>query len=192
LFGYSFVWHGQQEVRIPAKDLSLIFLAPSLSKALRDELQCLTCETSEAVPGIHRVTGLPFTTWIVETDVMADLGQPVLSLVSRVFLRDHERIIAELRNTGHAALLAYVLQQVQQFRTLGEDFAMQHTDTQYLGTLEEELLTAVLRAAPVEKRLEGLSPEERVRGLAPEDLAAGLTPEQATRLRELLERKLDE
>ena len=58
--------------RILAKDLSLIFLAPSLSKTLRDELQCLTCETSEAVPGIHRVTGLPFTTWIVETDVMAD------------------------------------------------------------------------------------------------------------------------
>ncbi len=78
---------------------------------------------------------------------------------------------------------------------------MQHTDTQYLGTLEEELLTAVLRAAPVEKRLEGLSAEDvlhgipvekRLEGLTPEDLAAGLTPEQATRLRELLERKLEE
>ena len=130
---------------------------------------------------------------------MAERGQPVFSLVSRVFLSEHERIISELRNAGHGALLAYVLQQIQQFRTLGEDFAMQHTDTQYLGPLEEELLTAVLQAAPVEKRLEGLSaeervrglaPEERVRGLAPEELAAGLTPEQAARLRELLERKL--
>ena len=68
-----------------------------------------------------------------------------------------------------------MLQQIQQFRTLGEDFAMQHTDTQYLGALEEELLTAVLQAAPVEKRLEGLSPEERVRGLSAEERVEGLS-----------------
>ena len=101
---------------------------------------------------------------------MAGRGQPVLSFVSRVFLSEHERIISELRNTGHAALLAYVLQQIPPFRTLGEDFAMQHTDTQYLGALEEELLTAVLQAAPLAKRLEGLSPEERVRGLRPKNV----------------------
>ena len=206
LFGYSFVWHGQQDVRIPARDVSLILLAPSLNEALRDELQCLICETSELEPGIHRVTGLPFTTWVVETDVMAERGQPVLSLVSRVFLGEHERIISELRNTGHGALLAYVLQQIQQFRRLGEDFAMQHTETQYLVPLEEELLTAVLQVAPVEKRLEGLSPEERgdVQGLSPEDRlrglsadelaaglteVAGLTEEQAAQLRKLLQRK---
>ena len=81
---------------------------------------------------------------------------------------------------------------------------MQHTDTQYLVPLEEELLTAVLQAAPVEKRLEGLSPEERVQGLSPEEVlrrfsaeelaaglteVAGLTEEQAAQLRKLLQRK---
>jgi hypothetical protein len=133
-----------------------------------------------------------------------------LSLVSGTFLRDHERIINELTNSGHASLLHYVLQQVQQFRRLGKDFAMQHTDTEYLDEVEEELQAAVLRSIPVEKRLQGLSPEDllpsipvekrlqglspedRVQGLSPEELAAGLSKEQAARLRELLERREDE
>ena len=101
------------------------------------------------------------------------------------------------------ALLYYMLQQVQQFRSLGEDFAMKHKDSEYLGEVEEELQTAVLEAIPAEKRLRGLLPEERcgllpvrglppearVRGLSPEELLGGLSEEQAARLRELLERR---
>ena len=104
------------------------------------------------------------------------------------------------------ALLYYMLQQVQQFRSLGEDFAMQHKDSEYLGEVEEELQTAVLEAIPAEKRLavaagrasarllpeerlRGLPPEARVRGLSPEELLGGLSEEQAARLRELLERR---
>jgi hypothetical protein len=104
------------------------------------------------------------------------------------------------------ALLYYMLQQVQQFRSLGEDFAMQHKDSEYLGEVDKELQTAVLEAIPAEKRLRGLLPEERlrgllpeervrglppearVRGLSPEELLGGLSEEQAARLRELLER----
>ena len=71
-----------------------------------------------------------------------------------------------------------MLQQIQQFRTLGEDFVMQHTDSEYLGQLTEELQAAVLQAIPVEKRLEGLSPEDRVQGLSPEDRVQGLSPEE--------------
>ena len=73
-----------------------------------------------------------------------------------------------------------MLQQIQQFRHLGEDFAMQHKDSEYLGELEEELQTAVLEAIPAERRLRGLSPEEVV---------ASLSEEQLARLRDLLERK---
>ncbi|NUQ62715.1 MAG: hypothetical protein HUU20_09510 [Pirellulales bacterium] len=100
-----------------------------------------------------------------------------------------------------------MLQQVHQFRSLGEDFAMQHKDSEYLGQMEEELLTTVLASIPAERRLRGLSPkerlqglapeerlqglapEERLRGLSPEELAAGLSDEQAVELRDLLERK---
>ena len=75
--------------------------------------------------------------------------------------------------------------------SLGEDFAMQHKDSEYLGELEEELQTAVLEAIPVEKRLQGLPAEEELRRFTPEELAAGLSEEQAARLRELLERRQD-
>jgi hypothetical protein len=86
------------------------------------------------------------------------------------------------------ALLYYMLQQVQLFRSLGEDFAMQHKDSEYLGEVEEELQTAVLEAIPLERRLRGLTPEELLRVLSPEEMVRGLSKEQAERLRELLER----
>jgi hypothetical protein len=84
-------------------------------------------------------------------------------------------------------LLCYTLQQIEQFRSLGEEFAMQHADTETMGELEEELQTAVLEAIPVERRLRGLSPEEVLRRFTPEQVAGGLSDEQAARLRELLE-----
>ena len=95
-------------------------------------------------------------------------------------------------------LLCYTLQQIEQFRSLGEEFAMQHADTEYMGELEEELQTAVLEAIPVERRLRGLPAEGRLRGLSPEEVlrrvtpeqvAGGLSDEQAARLRDLLERR---
>jgi hypothetical protein len=86
-------------------------------------------------------------------------------------------------------LLCYTLQQIEQFRSLGEEFAMQHADTETMGELEEELQTAVLEAIPVERRLRGLSPEEVLRRFTPEQVAGGLSDEQAARLRDLLERR---
>ena len=135
--------------------------------------------------------------WLVETDVMADCGQPILSLVSRVFLEEHERIIGELRATGHDLLLCYVLQQVARFRKMGKEFAMQHAGTEYLDEVEEELQT-IMDGMPVENRLRGLpteevlrryTPEEILRRFTPEELADGLSKEQAARLRELLDRR---
>ena len=95
-------------------------------------------------------------------------------------------------------LLCYTLQQIEQFRSLGEEFVMQHADTEYMGELEEELQTAVLEAIPVERRLRGLSPKdvlgrfsprEVLRRFTPEELAGGLSDVQAERLRELLGQK---
>jgi len=94
-------------------------------------------------------------------------------------------------------LLCYTLQQIEQFRSLGEEFVMQHADTEYLEEVEDEL-QKVLDTISVEKRLRGLPPEERLRGLSPEEVlrrftpeqvAGGLSDEQAARLWELLERR---
>ena len=87
----------------------------------------------------------------------------------------------QLTHTGHVDLLCYMLQQVQQFRRFGEDFAMQHKDSEYLGEVEAELRTAVLEAIPPEERLRGLPPEERLRGLPPEERLRGLPPEERLR-----------
>jgi hypothetical protein len=189
LAGCAFLWHSQQAERVPQADISLIVLAPSVNEAVRDELRCLGWQISHYEAGVHRISGGPFTMWLIETDVMAELGQPVFSLVSRVFLKEHERIIEQLTRTGHGMLLCYTLQQIEQFRSLGEEFAMQHADTEYMGELEEELQTAVLEAIPVERRLRGLSPEEVLRRFTPEQVAGGLSDEQAARLRDLLERR---
>ncbi len=64
-----------------------------------------------------------------------------------------------MTRTGHGLLLWYVLQQIEQFRKMGKEFAMQHADTEYMSDLEEELQTAVLETIPVEKRLRGVAPE---------------------------------
>jgi hypothetical protein len=181
LAGCAFLWHSQQAERVPQEDISLIVLAPSVNEAVRTELRCLGWQISEHEAGVHRITGVPFTMWLIETDVMAELGQPVLSLMSRVFLKEHERIIEQLTRTGHGMLLCYTLQQIEQFRSLGEEFAMQHADTEYMGELEEELQTAVLEKIPVERRLRGLAAEERLRGLPAEERLRGLPAEERLR-----------
>ena len=53
-----------------------MLLAPRLNQALRDQLKCLICPSSEREPEIHGVTGLPFTTWVVETDVWPGVANP--------------------------------------------------------------------------------------------------------------------
>jgi hypothetical protein len=217
LVGCAFLWHSQQDERIPQKELSLIVLAPTINRAFRDELRCLGWKIGKHQKGVYRITGGPFTTWLVETDVMAELGDPILSLVSRVFLKDHRRIMERLARIGRPAVLCYTLQQIEQFRKMGERFIMTHADTQYMTELEDELQIVLagisperrlrglppeermrglppeerLRGLPPEERLRGLPPEERLRGLTPEQLAGGLTDEQAARLRELLDRGRD-
>ena len=208
LAGCAYLWHGQLSEPVPHEEVSLIVLAPAVTAALRDELRLLGCEASQHEPGIFRVAGLPFTTWLVETDVMAERGQPILSLVSRVFLNDRRSIIEKLARGGHGALAhyRYMVQQVKRFRN-EENFAMQQVLSENLEQFDEELFAKMVEEASVEQRLRGLPPEERVRGLppeervrglpaearlrglSPEELAAALSDQDAARLRELLERK---
>ena len=200
LLGCAFLWHSQQTEMVPHEEVSLIVLAPTVSGPLREELMLLGCEASQHESGIFRVLGLPFPAWLVETDLMAERDQPILSLVSRVFLKDRERIIEKLAYTGHEALLRYMVQQIKQFGSR-EGLAMQQgvsDGVQEMRELGEELLDKILEGLPAERRLRGLPledvlralpPEKRLRGLSPEELVAGLTEEQASQLRELLEQR---
>jgi hypothetical protein len=86
-------------------------------------------------------------------------------------------------------------QQIQQFKRLGKEFAMQH-----LGSEDEmhQAMRDVLASMPVERRLEGLSaeqlwqalpPEERLKGLSPEERLQGLTPDELELLKQLLQQR---
>ena len=104
LVGCAFLWHSQENESIPHEEVSLVVLAPSVSQALRKDLRLYGLEVSQQEAGIIRVTGLPFTTWLVETDVMAERREAVLSLVSRVFLKDGRGIIKGLVKSGTGVL----------------------------------------------------------------------------------------
>ncbi len=188
LAGCSFLWHSQESEPIPHDEVSLIVLAPTVSSAFREELRLLGLEASRHEPGIFRVAGLPFAAWLVETDVMAERGQAVLSLVSRVFLNDRRGIIERLGRDGHGRLVSYASQQIHQFRK-SKDFAVHYADTEKLVELDEDVLAEILQWLPAEERVRGLPPEERLRGLSPEERLAGLSDEDVKRLRELLERR---
>ena len=55
---------------------------------------------------------------------------------------------------------------------------MQHSDTEFLGQLEDELMTAILKELPAERRLAGLTPEQRLAGLSPDELLKRLSIEE--------------
>ena len=165
LVGCCYLWHSQQSERHARGDISLIVVAPAVNAALRDELRLLGCEIAEHEPGIFRVTGLPFAAWIVETDAMAQRGQPILSLVSRDFLNDRKGIIEKLAAAGKAALLNYhyMVQNVRQFQK-EEDYAMQQAVSETLEQLDEALIEKFLEELPIEQRLRGLPPKQVMRG----------------------------
>ncbi|MGH7202121.1 MAG: hypothetical protein ACREJB_16065, partial [Planctomycetaceae bacterium] len=163
LFGIAHLFCSQQAEPIDAADLSLIILAPALTQPFLEDLARRRLSIEEQRPGVHRVESPMFTTWIIETDRITGPGEPILTLFSRVFLRERRRIMEELSTGGHEIVLQYVMQQVQQFHTLGEGFAMQHTETQQMDRLLQEYRKKFLEQLSSEERLEGLSPEEILR-----------------------------
>ncbi len=184
LVGCAYLWHSQQGERPSHEEVSLIVVAPSVNAAFREELRLLGFEIRPHEPGIHQITGLPFAAWIVETDVMAEHVQPILSLVSRIFLNNRERIIEGLAREGETALAGcrYMVQQVEQFKE-EEGIAMRQAVSETLKRFYEELHEKEIAEAPVEMKLRGLSPEQRL---------AGLSKEEKARLLDLLEREREQ
>jgi hypothetical protein len=122
---------------------------------------------------------------------LAGQDHPVLTLISPEFLRNRVQVYNLLRQAGYTELVVFMAQQIEQFRRLGKEFAMQH-----LGSEDEMLQTLkdMYAALPVEERLECLTTEERLKGLSPEDRLKGMTPEEFERLKQLVQgqAKLDD
>jgi hypothetical protein len=189
LLGCAHLFRAQQGDRIPNTDLSLILLAPTITNAFRRDVQANQWTLEQEEDGVYRILGSLFATWLIETDSRAGPGEPILTLFSRVFLRDRQHIMEQLSAAGFQGLLYYTLQQIQQFRTAGEQFMIQHKDVEVMNEVAEDLRAAVLETIPPEQRLQGLSAEQRIEGLSPEEIAAALSDEQLMRLRDLLEQR---
>jgi hypothetical protein len=207
LFGCAHLFRAQQPEPVSNTDLSLILLAPTITSALRRDVQASQWTLEPEENGIYRIQGPLFATWLIETDRCAGPGEPILTLFSRVFLQNRQHIMEQLSGAGFQGLLYYTLQQIEQFRAAGEPFMIQNKDVEVMNEVAKDLRAAVLETIPAHERLAGLSAEERLAGLSaeerleglsaqqivrlipPEEIAAALTEQQLIRLRELLERR---
>jgi hypothetical protein len=174
---YALLYRAQNQPLLNPAQLHLIVLAPKLTRPYREELKTLDVTLQAQEAGIWRLQGgmALHPTWILETEVLAGLNHPLLTLVSPAFLKEGLATYQLLRQGGYTELVVYLSQQVRQFRLRGEEFAMQH-----LGADEE--LKQVWRAM-----LADMTPEERLEGLSPKEVLEGLTAAKREQLRQLLE-----
>jgi len=165
---YALLYRAQNDPLLEPTQLHLLVIAPKLTKPYRDELRTLGVTAQQQETGIWRLQGgmAVHPMWVLETEELAGVNHPLLTLVSPTFLENGVATYDLLRQRGYDNVVAYMTQQIQQFRHLGKEFAMQH-----LGTEDE--LTKVWRdiraTMTLEERLEGLSPEELLRGLTAKD-----------------------
>ena len=180
---YTLLYRAQNDPLLDPGQLNLLVVAPRLTKPYREELQTLSVTVEQEEHGIWRLQGGPVVhrTWVLETEKLAGLEHPLLTVVSPRFRQDGENTYDMLSQGGYDKMVKYMGQQIKQFRLLGKEFAMQH-----LGA-EDEMQQAwrdFLASLSLEERLEGLSPEERrdfLASLPPEerrDLLASLPPEE--------------
>jgi hypothetical protein len=192
---YAFLYLAQNHPLLEPSKLHLVVLAPRLTRPYQDEMHLLGVTAREEEGGIWRLQGGPVVhpAWVLETEELAGLQHPLLTVFSPQFLRERVPTYALLRQGGYTELMVYMAQQITQFRQRGEEFAMQH-----LGT-EDQLHQVLLdmwnvmtpeereQVWPVKERLKGVKPEERLEDLSAEDIVQALSPERLQRLRQLLE-----
>jgi hypothetical protein len=83
----------------------------------------------------------------------------------------------ELMESGFLDVVAFMSQQIQQFKSQGEEFMIQHAGTDVMNDMEDDV-RAFMEVFPLEDRLRGISPEERLAGLSAEERLAGLSAEE--------------
>jgi hypothetical protein len=164
---YALLYRAQNQPLLDPAQLHLLVLAPRLTRPYREELQTLSVTAQAQEPGIWSLQGglALHPTWLLETEALAGLNHPLLTLVSPTFLTHPGPAYDLLRQGGYTNVVVYLMQQVQQFHLRGKEFAMQH-----LGTEDE--LKHVLREI-----VASMSPEERLAGLSAEEVLQGLTPQ---------------
>ena len=189
LLGVAHLFCGQQPEPLDSADLSLIVLAPSVTDHFETDVRLRGMTQVREEPGVIRIDGGLFPLWLLESDGLTGPQEPVMAVISRVFLRQGRRIMETVRGFGSDPALLYAIQQIEQFRSLGENFMVQHTHTLEMDQEYAALKDAFVRSLSPEERLAGLSLQERLADLSLEERLAGLTAEQRRQLLKLLERE---
>jgi len=115
---YAHLFVAQAGESIHLKNLSLMFLAPALTRSFQEELALSDLFMEEEEPGIHRIDGGQYSAFVIETERMVDMDEPALTLFSRVLGTswNSERKIAD-RPRGYTVLCDPADRTVSQSRT---------------------------------------------------------------------------
>jgi hypothetical protein len=184
---YALLYRAQNDALLAPARLHLLVLAPRLTKPCREEMQLLGVTAQQQSAGVWRLQGglVVHPTWVLETEELAGLSHPLLTLFSPRFLADTAATYEALQQSGYTEMVTYLAQQIQQFRRLGKEFTMLHLGNEDLKRALRGLLTDMT----AEERLEGLSAEERLKGLSAEECVKGLAAQELERLRQLLQKQ---
>ena len=184
LAGCAHLFLAQLGRTLRAADLTLMVVAPRLTAAFAEELAASDHALQEEEWGVHRIEGGSFAAYVIETDRLAGVGEPALTMVSHEFLDDPQRYIAELFSQ-YAEMVRFTVQQIEKLRasgTLYEEDAM----AKVFPTLEQ-MEAEALERMPLEKRLKGISTQDRLQGIPAKERLVGLTAEEKKALRKQLE-----
>jgi hypothetical protein len=188
---YALLYRAQNDPLLEPERLHLVVLAPRLTKPYREELRVLGVTAQQVETGIWRLQGgqVLHPTWVLETEELAGLSHPLLTLVSPVFLADRLATYELMRQSGYTELVVYLGQQVHQFHLQGREFAMQHLHAE---DEMEQVLRDFIATLSTEERLAGMSNQERLKGMSAEECLEALPSEEVERLRQLLEKRAKE
>jgi hypothetical protein len=117
LLAYALLYCAQNETELDPGRMTLIVVAPRLSKPYEQEMRLLGVAPRQEQPGVWRSEGgtLGHIVWLLETEELADRNHPVLMLISPRFLRQRIQVYDELYQAGYTELVVYMAQQIQQF-----------------------------------------------------------------------------
>jgi hypothetical protein len=85
---YARLYRAQNQPLLAPARLHLLVLAPRLTGPYREELKALGVTPEPQEPGVWRLQGgmAIHPTWVLETEALAGLNHPLVTLVSPVFL----------------------------------------------------------------------------------------------------------
>ena len=176
----------QNEPLLTPERLNLLVIAPRLTRPYRDELHILGVREHEEEPGVWALDGNigGHHGWLLETEVLAGLQHPLLSVFSPQFMDPDNELSSLLQANGYNTLVVYVAAQIAEFREKGRVFAMTHAGaTDEMEKVYRNLMAGipleerVTSAEEMHKLLTRLSPAERMEGLSPAERVADLSPE---------------